>query len=238
MKKLIYTLFLLFSVNGFSQDIKVSGSLPSEVIKDKIGQIIIFSASDSTLKKGSYIDTTQFNLQFKGDLNESYFAKIKLDEYVDTTINFTSTSEEVNLGLIQMQADLSLNTVEVVYREPAFEKTMDGIKVNVQGTTLEQLTTLFDILKASPRLSSPDDESIEIIGKGSPLILIDRQPIMTNDELRAIPADMVESIEIITNPSAKYRAQGRGSGVIEVYTQDFNLQGYNMSISASGGMNT
>ena len=39
---------------------------------------------------------------------------------------------------------------------------MNGLSVNVKGTTLEQLNTLFDILKTSPRLSSPDDENIEI----------------------------------------------------------------------------
>lgn len=238
MKNYLLVLALFWGFSSFSQLIILKGSFAPEVIKDKIGQITIFSAVDSTLKKGGYIDSSVFEVPFSGKLEENYYAKIKLTGYTDTIINFNPTEKEVNLGLIQMQADRSLATVEVVYREPAFERTMDGVEVNVKGTTLEQLTNLFEILKASPRLNSPDDERIEIIGKGSPLILIDRQPILSVEELKAVPANMVDRIEIITNPSAKYRAQGRGSGVIEVYTRDFNLQGYNMTINANGGMNT
>jgi hypothetical protein len=237
--RLILSLLLLFiSAVSISQTITLKGSIPPEVLGEQIGQITIYSAADSALKKGSYIDTSEFELAFNGKLNQDYYAKIKLQGYVDTLVDFTPISKEVNLGIIQLSPDLNLNTVEVVYREPAFERTMDGITVNVSGTTLEQLTNLFEILKASPRLTSPDDERIEIIGKGSPLILIDRQPILSNDELKAIPAEMVEKIEIITNPSAKYKAQGRGSGVIEVYTKDFTLQGYNVTISGAGGINT
>ena len=238
MRILLPFFALLFSVTTYCQIITVKGSVPADVLNDQIGQITIFSAADSSLKKGSYIDSTEFELAFNGKLNQDYYAKIKLQGFVDTVINFTPTSKEVNLGIIQLSPDLNLNTVEVVFREPAFERTMDGIKINVSGTTLEQLTNLFEILKASPRLTSPDDERIEIIGKGSPLILIDRQPILSNDELKAIPAEMVEKIEIITNPSAKYKAQGRGSGVIEVFTKDFNLQGYNVTMSGAGGINT
>ncbi|MEO9532718.1 MAG: outer membrane beta-barrel protein [Crocinitomicaceae bacterium] len=238
MKLMLALLVLLISTSSFSQLITVKGSIPQEILNDQIGQITIFSAVDSSLKKGSYIDTSEFELAFNGKLNQDYYAKVKLQGYVDTLVNFTTTSKEVNLGIVQLSPDLNLNTVEVVYREPAFERTMDGIKVNVSGTTLEQLTNLFEILKASPRLTSPDDERIEIIGKGSPLILIDRQPILSNDELKAIPAEMVEKIEIITNPSAKYKAQGRGSGVIEVYTKNFTLQGYNVTLSGAGGINT
>jgi Outer membrane protein beta-barrel family len=238
MRQLLFIVSLLILSSSYSQDIHLQGTVPSEKLNNQIGQITIFASADSTLKKGSYIDSSFFELNYKGKVGESYYAKIKLGGFLDTTISFIAESKEVDLGIIQLQPDLNLETVEVVYREPAFERTMDGIKVNVSGTTLEQLTNLFEILKASPKLTSPDDERIEIIGKGSPLILIDRQPILSNDELRAIPAEMVEKIEIITNPSAKYKAQGRGSGVIEVYTKDFSLQGYNMTISGAGGLNT
>ena len=204
----------------------------------KIGQMTIFSLPDSSLKKGTYIDSTTFSAFFNRSGATDFYAKLKLHGFRDTIINFTATDSVVDLGIISLEKDLELETVEVLYREPTFERTMDGIQVNVEGTTLQTLDNLFEILKASPKLTSPDDESIEIIGKGTPLILIDRQPIITVEELKAIPAEMVESIEIITNPSAKYRAQGRGSGVIEVYTKNFRLQGYNMNVSANGGVNT
>ena len=142
------------------------------------------------------------------------------------------------MGTINLIRDIELDAVEVSYTKQMFERTMDGVKVNVDGTSLAQLNTLFDVLKASPRLMSPDEETIEIIGKGSPLILIDRQAIISNDELKSIPANQVDRIEIITNPSAKYKAQGSSGGVIEVYTKNFSLEGYSATIRLTGGVST
>ena len=238
MRKLLVLLLFLIPFVGNSQLVRVHGKLGLSSLEGKIGQLTIFSLPDSSLKKGTYIDTTFFNAHFNKNGKENFYAKFKILGFRDTIINFTATDTVVDLGIIGLERDLELETVEVLYVQPSFQRTMDGIKVNVEGTTLQTLDNLFEILKASPKLTSPDDESIEIIGKGSPLILIDRQPIITIDELKAIPADMVERIEIITNPSAKYRAQGRGNGVIEVYTKNFRLQGYNMNISANGGVNT
>jgi outer membrane receptor for ferrienterochelin and colicin len=140
--------------------------------------------------------------------------------------------------MIPMVKNNNLEQVDIVFKKEMFKRTMDGINVNVEGTSLQNLTNLFEVLKASPKITSPDNERIEIIGRGSPLILVDRQAIISNDELKAIPADQIERIEIITNPSAKYRAQGSGSGVIEVYTKNFHLEGYNMTVRSQAGINT
>lgn len=238
MKFIALLLFSLGSIFSFSQNYRLTGTIPAVDINKEMGQITIFSLPDSTLKKGSYIDSSYFSVLVPRENSFRGYAKIKYEGYADTIITFSIEDSIVNLGIIQLEKNNDLETVEVMYRAPMYERTMDGIKVNVDGTTLQSLGNLFEILKASPKLTSSDDESIEIIGKGSPLILIDRQPILTNDELKAIPADMIESIEIITNPSAKYKAQGRSNGVIEVTTKDFKLQGYNMNLRLSGGVNT
>ena len=238
MKLVLLPLLIFLSTGLSAQSFRLEGNVSARELGAEIGQITVFSLPDSSLIKGSYLDTNDFSFHVPKNGGDNFYAKIKLRGYVDTLINFTVMDTVVNIGLINMQRDLNLATVEIVYREPLYERTMDGIKVNVDGTTLETMDNLFEVLKSSPKLMSPDDEAIEIIGKGAPLILIDRQPILTNDELKAIPANMIERIEIITNPSAKYRAQGRSNGVIEVYTKDFRLQGYNMNISLSGGLNT
>lgn len=167
-----------------------------------------------------------------------YYIRITIPEYLEKFVDFEVKDTVVELGMIQMEKNINLETVTVVFKKPEFKRTLDGVSVNVDGTELQTLNTLFDVLKASPLITSPDDESIEIIGKGSPLILIDRQAIMTNEELKAIPANQVDRIEIITNPSAKYKAQGSGNGVIEVYTKDFHLEGYNMTLRLRSGINT
>lgn len=238
MKSLL-VLFLTVSASFlFGQNTRVIANIESEGIPEGMGRGMVFSLPDSNLVKGNFIDSTFISIQFNAKKGQEFFLKLVAPGIKDTSVVFTVEDTLVDLGTISLFNEQSLDEVSVVYREPYFERTINGLKVNVKGTTLEELNTLFDILKASPRLNSPDDESIEIIGRGSPLILIDRQPIMSNDELKAIPADQVDRFEILTNPSAKYKAQGSGNGVIEVFTTNFNLEGYKANIRMDGGLNT
>ena len=237
MKFILSIFFLLFSLSSHCQSFELKGQIGINQEDLGLGQITVFSIPDSTLIKGSYIDTTTFSLIVTSTGNNEYFAKVSITGYTDTIINFQNSGDSaVDLGIIKLQKDVTLNTVDIVYQKPTYVRNIDGIKVNVEGTTLETLDNLFEILKASPRLMSSDDESIEIIGKGVPLIFVDRQPIISIEELKAIPANMVDRIEIITNPSSKYRAQGRENGVIEIFTKNFRFEGYNMSVNAQGGI--
>jgi hypothetical protein len=238
MKQILLTSLLFICTLGFSQNATVQGTLVAQDIPYELSKALIYLRSDSTLKKAIFLDSSFFSSTFNRQGETDFYLRIKAPGISDTIIDFSIQDTLTDLGRIVLTKSLALNTVDFIYQKPTFERTMDGISVNVDGTTLAQLNNLFDVLKASPRLTSPDDESIEIIGKGSPLILVDRQAIISNEELKAIPADQIEKIEIITNPSAKYKAQGSGSGVIEVYTKDFHLEGYSITISADGGMNT
>lgn len=228
---------LLYNVT-FSQTISVEAEIVAEDLSTGLGRAMIYSLEDSTLVKGTYIDSSSLQMTMEADGKSDFYLKLSVAGYSDTTVNFRVSSEQVHLGKIVLLGGLALDEVSVTFVKPTFERTMDGVTVNVDGTTLQELNSLFDVLKASPRLTSPDDESIEIIGRGSPLILVDRQAIISNDELKAIPANQVDRIEIITSPSAKYKAQGSGNGVIEVYTKNYSLEGYRVSISADGGLST
>lgn len=239
--KFFFVLITFLSLSAVAQSVRVEGTLIADKDAVSIGQLTLFSLPDSTLKKGTYLDSTFFSLPINPRKDRDFYAKIAVPGYLDTLIAFQLSEETdsvVNLGVISLIKNTDLETVDIVFRKEMFTRTMDGISVAVEGTNLQNLTNLFEVLKASPKISSPDDERIEIIGRGSPLILVDRQAIISNDELKAIPANQIERIEIITSPSAKYKAQGSGNGVIEVYTKNFHLEGYNMTIRASGGVNT
>ncbi|NOQ71937.1 MAG: outer membrane beta-barrel protein [Crocinitomix sp.] len=238
MIRIILLLLCLQTSLLFSQSTRITGTIVAEQESIALGQITLFSTADSTLRKGSYLDSTYFTLPLNANKEKDFYLKISVPTYLDTLISFQITDSVVDLGAITLAKNLDLETVDVVFRKEMFKRTMDGISVNVDGTNLQTLANLFEVLKASPKLVSPDDESIEIIGRGSPLILIDRQAIISNDELKAIPASQIERIEIITNPSAKYKAQGSSNGVIEVFTKDFHLEGYNITARAEGGINT
>lgn len=235
---ILFVISTCFSSILFSQTTHLHLTVESEETLTGIGKGVVFSLPDSSLISGGYLNSTELSLSFNANKGDKFYLKLNLPGYRDTLINFSVEGAIVELGVVNLLDVQTLDEVNVVYREPFFERTINGIKVNVKGTTLEELNTLFDILKASPRLTSPDDESIEIIGRGVPLILIDRQPLMSNEELKAIPANQIERFEILTNPSAKYKAQGSGNGVIEIFTANFSLEGYRANIRLQGGINT
>lgn len=237
--KFVFLLFTIFIAQlAISQNTHLKVQVNAQDLPNGMGRGLVYALPDTSLIKGNYIDSNRFDVYFNAKIGDAYLLKIVAPGFADTLVPFIVNDTLVTLDPINLGADLTFDEVKVVYEKPVFERTMNGLSVNVKGTTLEELNTLFDILKASPKLSSPDDESIEIIGRGVPLILIDRQPIISNEELKAIPASEVDKIEIITNPSAKYRAQGSGNGVIEVYTNNFSLQGYRAHIRANGGIDS
>lgn len=238
MKTVLLCTTLLLAQFSYSQSTTLSGEVMADKELINLGQVRIYSLPDSTFIKGALLDSSQFNISFNTGGKTNFYLNITLPEYSEKIINFETDGNEHNLGIITLEKNINLDAVDVVYKKATFKRTMDGLSVNVEGTELQNLTNLFEVLKASPQLTSPDDESIEIIGKGSPLILIDRQAITSNEELKAVPAAQIERIEIITHPSAKYKAQGSGGGVIEVYTKDFHLEGYNMTVSSQAGINT
>lgn len=234
---LLLLAFLLISVFSSAQTVKVEGRIILAESDDILGSLTVLSLPDSTLMKGSYVDSTYFSVSFDSHGQSNFLLKLKVFNYQDTLLSFSVSDTLISMGELTLTPTL-LEEVEASYRKPMYERTMDGITVNVDGTNLQTLSNLFEVLKASPKINSPDNETIQIMGKGTPLILIDKQAIISMDELRAVPASQIQRIEIITNPSAKYRAQSRGGGVIEVYTKNFHLEGYNMTVSLDGGINT
>lgn len=239
MKNIILFFTTILSPIIFAQNIQLSAKIVGENLHEGEGRVLVVNANDSSVVKGSYLESFDVVLKFDAAKDTHFLFVVDVPEFNKQYIPFTTiTDKKIDLGEIRLIPDLTLEEVKVSYKKPMFERTMDGMTINVEGTELQQLNTLFDVLKASPRLSSPDDESIEIVGKGVPQILIDRQAIISNEELKAIPADQVEKIEIITNPSAKYKASGSGNGVIEIYTKNFKLEGYRMTVRSQVGMST
>ena len=238
MKNFLLLFSFLFSYYSFSQSVHVKGIVVAESDVLPLANIAVFKSKDSVLVKGSYLDSNVIDFNFNRGGETDFFIKLTMPGYSTKVIDVKTEDTLVSLGIVAPEQNTELDVVDVVYTKELYTRTMDGITVNVEGTNLQTLTNLFEVLKASPKITSPDDIKIEIIGRGSPLILVDRQAIISNDELKAIPANQIEKIEIITNPSAKYKAQGSGNGVIEVYTKNFHLEGYNMTVSGSGGVNT
>ena len=96
--------------------------------------------------------------------------------------------------------------------------------------------TATDLLKNVPSVNVDMDGNISIRGKDNVTLLVDGKPsaMFGSDPqtaLASIPASSIESIEVITNPSSKYEAQGM-SGILNIILKKDRKAGYNATINA------
>ncbi|MBP5770229.1 MAG: TonB-dependent receptor family protein [Bacteroidaceae bacterium] len=110
------------------------------------------------------------------------------------------------LGTITLQSDnYTLKDVTVKGHVPQYKMGSEGLVTNVDNTPLSQLGTADDVLKHVPGIIQKND-SYEVFGKGKPLIYINGRLMRNPKELEQLKSTDIKSIELITNPGAKYDA--------------------------------
>ena len=133
----------------------------------------------------------------------------------------------------------TLKGVTVTARKPQFEHLADRTVVNVADNPLSAGATALDVLSRSPGITVDAGDNLGLRGRTGLLVVIDgkRVPLSgteLGDYLKALPAEQLQSIELITNPPASYDAQG-GAGVIAINLKKDQRLGNNGSANASYG---
>ena len=133
-------------------------------------------------------------------------------------------NKTVNLGIIKMSVkSTKLSEVEITADNPHFVNTLGKKVLNVDKDLSSQGGTVVDLLENFPSISIDIDNGVELRG-AKPTILIDGVQTDLADFLDQIPANAIESIEVMTNPSVKYEAKD-GAGVINIKMKRQNKKG-------------
>ena len=132
-----------------------------------------------------------------------------------------SGSGEINLPEFNMiKTSGELKGVTVVTQKPMVEVKADKTILNVEGTINATGNDALELLRKSPGVMVDKDENISLAGKNGVQIYIDGKPTPLSGSdlasyLKSLQSAQIESIEIITNPSAKYEAAGN-AGIINI----------------------
>lgn len=149
---------------------------------------------------------------------------------------YTISKANIDLGTIEMQSgDKSLKAVNIIGEKNTIEVGIDKKTFNVDKNITAAGGTAEDLMKNVPSVNVDMDGNISIRGKENVTLLVDGKPsaMFGNDiatAMRSIPASSIESIEVITNPSAKYEAQGM-SGIINIIMKKDRKAGYNGTVN-------
>ncbi|MEO6732751.1 MAG: TonB-dependent receptor [Ferruginibacter sp.] len=154
--------------------------------------------------------------------------------YKKLTVNATP----VMLGEIQLeQSGTKLADVTVVGKRPLIENLIDKTVVNVDASPTNTGLSAMEVLEKSPGVSIDNNDNISVKGKSGVIILIDGKPSYLSGQdlanfLKNMPANQLDQIEIMTQPSAKYDASGN-SGIINIKTKKNKANGFNGNFSTS-----
>jgi hypothetical protein len=133
----------------------------------------------------------------------------------------------------------TLREITVKRQLPAIEKKLDKTIIHVDQQITAAGTTVLELLKKLPGVQVTPDGQINLNGKGGVNVLIDgKLSYLSADDLAAFlaatPSSTIQTIEIMTNPSAKYDAAGT-AGIINIVRKKSGGDGLNGSLTASAG---
>jgi hypothetical protein len=204
-----------------------------------MGNVIVLSVVDSTLIKGASFMDKGFEVL---NINQKeVLVKITSLQFWDTVIKVTYNGQpKINLGnIIVTTRNKQLGEVRVTSQAPMVRYNPNGnVEVNVAKTILASSSSVNEILSRSPNIMIGDDGQLTVIGKGEAIIYQNGKRI-TREQMSGIPTSQISKIEIISNPSARYDAEGKA--VINIVTKMNTQEGVigrlsqHVSVSDFGG---
>jgi outer membrane receptor protein involved in Fe transport len=204
--------------------------------------IALFRTSDSSLVKAATTDLDgQFMLtNVPGGL---YYLESSFIGFVTRhtgPLNISNAGATVDLGVINLEvSSLILNAVEVKAEKTIFSNSIDRKVYNVEKDILAQSSNATEILRNIPSVAVDVEGQVSLRGSSNITFFINGRPstlLRMNSivALQQIPANTIERIEVITNPSAKYKPDGVG-GIINIVLKKNTTRGMNGILMASAG---
>ncbi|MDP4209124.1 MAG: TonB-dependent receptor [Bacteroidota bacterium] len=230
---------------GGSANMPADGKITGKVI-DKVAHVAIGYASvgvyrmkDSSMVSGALTDTlgrfTLNNLPYG-----RFYAEVKFIGYKKSRVNgilVVPNQKTADLGNILVEpSSTTLKEVEVTGSRPPLEYKLDRKVVNVSQQIAAAGGTAVDVLENTPSVQTDVEGNVQLRGSSSFTVLIDGKPsvLKGSEALQQIPASTIQSIEIITNPSAKYDPDG-SAGIINIIMKKEKISGINGVVNLSAG---
>lgn len=244
VKQLIFVLALSF-LGHFAGAQTKNKTIKGVVIDKNTNSPVEFATviiADNTSKKpitGVTTDETGvFNFTTKA---ANFYVEVSFIGYTSRTItDFNNSNTEINLGQVFLSEEANqLEEVVVRAEKSSTEFKLDKRVFNVGKDLSSTGASAIEVLNNVPSVNVNIEGQISLRGGQGAQILINGKPsVIASQEgnaLGTITADQIEKIEVITNPSAKYEAEGT-TGIINIVLRKNEKAGVNGSITLNTGI--
>lgn len=218
---------------GFAQNHAISGF--AEDIDGRpvaFANVILMKVADSSVVKGVSTNDKGFFLLDKLE-SGSYLLKISYlgfnDDYKSLLVD-----QVMDLGIIVLyESSEELDEVSIIVKKPTLRKEADRLVFNVENTALIE-GNMFDVLKSTPGVLVMDN-NIQVKNSTPTVYINDKKVHLSSEELvqllESSSANSIKSVEVITNPSAKYDAES--GAVINIVMSKNLVTGYRGNVFAN-----
>src|SRR5579871_815485 len=246
-KYFLLLISIAFIVNSYAQSSSTKGKLTAKIFDEKKNElggvtVLLLSAKDSGVAKFGVTDAGG-SVVMEEIKSGNYFLKLTytgFETFFSKTFLIDDSNALIELKEIVMtQSAKQLNEVTVIAQKPFIEKKLDKTVINVDNSVVSAGSSAMEVLERSPGIVIDRNDNISLKGKQGVIIMINGKPsgVAGSDlanYLRGLPANAIEKIEIITNPSAKYDAAGN-AGIINIIMKKDQRMGFNGTATLSYG---
>ena len=247
--KIYYSLFLIFiiSISTTAQNfeeikkVKLTGTVIDALSNTPLeyATVVIQSVKNPEILTGGVTDP---NGKFEIFVDSGvYNFKVEFISFKSYELKNQNFIENRDFGIIKLQEDVEmLSGVEVRAERTSVEIKLDKKVYNVGQDLMVKGGTVSDVLDNVPSISVDIEGNVSLRGNENVRILIDGRPsglaaLNIAEALKLIPADAIEKVEVITNPSARYDAEG-GGGIINIVLKKGKNLGFNGVVIANTGI--
>ena len=248
--RFLYIIALFLFIHPlFSQQITGKGKLTGILVTSGTDEpmpfatISIYTQKDSLVEGSLSDENGKFNIPLSFG---SYYALVEFMGYGNYKSDlFVISKDNLTKDLGKISMSIQANTLDEIVvqgEKTVMQLSLDKRIFNVGKDLANAGGSASDILLNLPSIAVDPEGNVRLRGSANVRILIDGKPsglvsFKGSSGLRQLPANMVERVEVITNPSARYEAEGM-AGVINIILKKDNNQGFNGSFELIGGTPT
>ena len=231
---LVFILIFLVCIPSFAQSkVNILGTVTDTVGEPAPYASVVLARDGAIVTGGMTDDNGRF--QIKVDAGK-YTLTAEFIGYSKETMQVEVKASRLDIGTIVLEESVqSLSEAVVSAKQEVKKSSVEHTTINADSNISGAKGSVLDILRTASSVSIASDKSITVRGKSNILVLIDGVPTTVTD-LESIPAANVKSVDVITNPDARYDSEGTG-GIINIVSKKQNASGLSGIVGANYGFN-